>query len=59
MTGEHHATCSVEDAIVRVSGYIIEESEKGSIGIFGGRSLLLAELVKTNKESVIDGSRVV
>ena len=51
--GEHHATISIEDAIVRVNGYIIEDLENGSIGIFSGRSLLLAELIDTNKEFVI------
>ena len=59
MAGYHHATSLLEDAIVRVSVYIIEESEKGSIGIFGVRSLLLAELVETNKEFVINSSSVV
>ena len=54
MAGENHVTSLVEDAIVRVSGYIIEELEEGSIGIFGGRCLLLAEIVDTNKESVIN-----
>ena len=54
MDGEHYATSSVEDAIVRVSGYIIEELEKSSIGIFGGRSLFLAELIETYKEFVIN-----
>ena len=50
MAREHHATILVEDTIVRViSGYIIKELEKGSTGIFGGRSLLLVELFETNK----------
>ena len=49
MDAEHHATILVEDAIVRVSGYIIEELEKGSICIFGGRSLLLEDLVETDQ----------
>ena len=40
----------VEDAIVRISGYIVKELEKGSIGVFDGRSMLLAEIVKTDKE---------
>ena len=53
MAGKYHATISIEDAIVRVSGYIIEELENGSIGIFGGISLLLAKLVEINKEFVI------
>ena len=59
MTGEHHANILIEYAIVRVSVYIIEELENGSIGIFGGRSLLLVEIVDTNKEFVINGSSVV
>ena len=59
MAGKHHAASSVEDAIVRVSGYIIEELEKGGIGIFGSRSLLLAELIDTDKEFVIDNLSVV
>ena len=59
MAGKHHATISIEDAIVRVSGYIIEELENGSIGIFSGISLLLADLVDINKEFVINSSSVV
>ena len=59
VAGEHHSTSSVEDAIVRVSGYIIEELEKGSIGIFCGRSLLLAELVDTNNAFFINSWSVV
>ena len=50
----HHATSSIDDSIIRLSGYIIEELEKGIIVIFGGRSLLLSELVETNKEFVIN-----
>ena len=41
MAGEHHATILIDDAIVRVSVYIIEELENGSICIFGGRSLIV------------------
>ena len=59
MAGKHHATILIEDAIVRVSGYIIEELENGSIGIFSGISLLLADLVDINKEFVINSSSVV
>ena len=59
MAGEHHATSSVGDAIARISGYIIEELEKGSIVIFGGRSLLLNEIVDTNKNFFINISSVV
>ena len=54
MASEHHATSSVEDGIVRISGYIIKELEKGIVGVFGGRILLLADLVDTNKEFVIN-----
>ena len=54
VASEHHATSLVEDDIVRISGYIAKELEKGSIGIFGGRSLLLANIVETNKEFVIN-----
>ena len=42
-----------------VSVYMIDELEKGSIGIFGGRSLFLYELVETDKEFVINSSSVV
>ena len=49
----------VEDSIVRISGYIIKELEKGSIGIFGGRILLLDKLVETDKEFVINNSSVI
>ena len=49
MSGKHHTTSSVEDDIIRVSGYIIEELEKSSIGIFGDRSFFFAKLVETNK----------
>ena len=59
MDGEHHATSLVEDAIIRVSGYIIKELQKGSIGIFGGRSLLLEKIDDTDKEFFIDRSSVV
>ena len=59
MADKHHATSWVEDAIIRVSGYIIKELEKGSIDIFSGRSLLLDELVDTNKEFVINIASVV
>ena len=59
MAGKHHATISIEDAIVMVSGYIIEELENGSIGIFGGISLLLAELVEISKEFFINSSSIV
>ena len=59
MDGKHHVASLVEGAVVKVSGYIIEELEKGNIGIFGGRSLLLAELVETDKDFVIDSSIVV
>ena len=58
MAREHHATSSVEDAIVRGSGYILEELEKGGINIFGGRRLLLAKLVETDKEFVINSLSV-
>ena len=59
VASEHHATSLVEDDIVRISGYIAKELEKGSIGIFGGRSLLLANIVETNKEFVINSSSVI
>ena len=59
MAGKHHATISIEDAIVRVSGYIIEELENGRIGIFSGISLLLDKLVEINKEFVINRLSVV
>ena len=59
MDGEHHATSLVEDAIIRVSGYIIKELQKGSIGIFGGRSLLLEKIDDTDKEFFINRSSVV
>ena len=49
VAGKHHATSSVEDTVARVRGNIIEELEKGSIGIFGGRILLLANIIETNK----------
>ena len=50
MASNHHDTSLVNDSIVRISGYIIKELEKGSVGVFGGRRLLLAELVDTYKE---------
>ena len=53
---EHHATSLVKYAIVRVSGYIIEELEKGSIGIFDGRRLWLANIVDTDEEIFINSS---
>ena len=59
MASKHHATISIEDAIVRLSGYIIEELDNGRIGIFSGISLLLADLVDINKEFVINSSSVV
>ena len=49
MASKHHTTSSVEEAIIRVSGYITKDLDKGSIGVFGGRLFLLAELVETNK----------
>ena len=59
MAREHHVTILVEDAIIRLSGYIIEELEKDRIGIFGGKRLLLADLVNTDKDFVINRSSVV
>ena len=59
MASEHHATSSVEDTIVRISGYIIKELEKGSVCVFSGRSLLLADLVKTDKEFFINSSIII
>ena len=59
MASKHHVTSLVEDAIIKVSVYIIEDLEKGSIVIFGGRSLFFANLVDTNKEVVINRSSVV
>ena len=59
MAREHHVTILVEDAIIRLSGYIIEELEKDSIGIFGGKRLLLADLVNTDKDFVINRSSLV
>ena len=59
VASEHHATSLVEDAIVRTRGYIINESEKGSIGIFGGRSLFLNKLVETDKEFVNNISNII
>ena len=50
MASDHHTTILVKDAIVRISGYIIKELEKGSVGVLCGRSLLLAKLVETDKE---------
>ena len=59
MASEHHSTSSVKDAIVRISGYIIKELEKGSIDVFGGVSLLLAELFDTYKEIFIHSLSVI
>ena len=59
VVSEHHATSLVEDEIVRMSGYIIKELEKGSVGVFGGRILFLAELVDINKEFFIKISSVI
>ena len=59
MYSKHHATRSVKEAIIRISGYIIKELEKGSVGVFGGGSLLLANLVETNKEFVINSLRLI
>ena len=50
MASKHNATILVDDSIVRISGYIINELDKGSIGIFGGISLLLDKIVDTDKE---------
>ena len=41
MAIEHHVTRLAEYAIIRISGYIVKELEKGSISVFVGRSLLL------------------
>ena len=59
MASEHHSIRLVDDTIVRTSGYIIKELEKGSIGIFGGRSLLLAMLIENDKEFVINSLIVI
>ena len=56
---EHHATNLVNGAIVSISDYIIKELEKESVGVFGGRSLLLADLVETYKGFVINGLSVI
>ena len=50
MASKHHATSLVNDAIIRISGYIVKELEKGSISVFVGRSLLLEKLVETNMD---------
>ena len=57
MSSEHHETIPVEDDIVGISGYIIKELKKGIIVIFYSRSLLLDNLVATNKKFVINSSR--
>ena len=54
----HHSISLVEDAIVRIISYIIKELEKVRIGIFSGRSLLLAKIVGTKNEFVINSLRV-
>ena len=50
MSSNHLSTISVNNDIVKISGYIIKELEKGSVGVFGGRGLLLSDLVETEKE---------
>ena len=57
VSSEHHETIPVEDDIVGISGYIIKELKKGIIVIFYSRSLLLDNLVATNKKFVINSSR--
>ena len=60
MSGQQaHATILVDDAIIRISGYIINELDKGSIGIFGGISLFLDKIVDTNKEFFINSSSII
>ena len=50
MSSNHLATILVKDDIVKISGHIIKELEKVSVGVFGGRGLLLSDLVETDKE---------
>ena len=50
MSSNHLATILVKDDIVKISGHIIKELEKVSVGVFGGRGLLLSDLVETEKE---------
>ena len=59
MARDHHANISVEDAIFRISVYIVKELEKVSIGVFGVRILLLDKLVETGKDFVINSSSVI
>ena len=48
-----HATSAEEDYIVGVSGDVIQELEQGRVGVFGGVSLLLVNIVETDKELVV------
>ena len=59
MASEHHATSSLKDDIVRISGYIIKELEKGRVGVFCCGRLLLANIVDTNKDFVINSLRII